>query len=179
MRNFFKNVCYLAFLTGFLFACNPQQPVAQVGNTGFEANFKGGGTGFYTIDSKTGQLSYMVDYGEGAGTWQRFGNKYRENGTSQLHFKAVERGGNFGTSFYILNGGTGQVSFMLDYGEGAGTWTGFGNPLRNVTVTEFETNFSQSGMIFYVYDGVAKKMHFMQDFGETAGAWQSYGVDEN
>jgi len=177
MRNFLKNFCYLTFLTGILFACNPTEPVAQTGNTGFEANFKASGTGFYTIDAKTGQLSYMVDYGEDAENWRKFGNKYRETGNSALHFKAVER--NIGTSFYIINGGTGQLSFMLDYGEGAGAWTGFGNPLRNVTITEFETNVSTDGMIFYVYDGVAKKMYFMQDFGETAGTWTQYGVDEN
>lgn len=178
MRNFLKNFCYLTFLTGILFACNPQEPIAQsTGNIGFEANFKGNGTGFYTVDNQTGQLSYMVDYGEDAGNWRMYGNKYRETGTSKLHFKAVER--SLGSSFYILNGGTGQLSFMLDYGPGAGSWAGFGNPLRNVTVTEFESNATADGMIFYVYDGIEKQMHFMQDFGEKAGAWQSYGVDEN
>lgn len=180
MKNFFKNFSFLAVLTGLLFACNPQEPVAQSasGNSEFEANFKGSGTAFYAIDNATGQLSYMIDYGEDAGNWRRFGNAYRKGGSSKLHFKAIERG-NIGTSFYILNGGTGQLSFMLDYGEGAGTWTGFGNPLRNVTITEFETNFSDNGMIFYAYDGVKKQMYYMQDFGEKAGSWQAYGNDAN
>ena len=92
MKNFFKNFSFLAILTGLLFACNPQEPVAQSvsGNTAFEANFKGAGTAFYAIDGKTGQLSYMVDTGEDAGNWRKFGNKYRNSGSSKLHFKAVE-----------------------------------------------------------------------------------------
>ncbi|MEM6318927.1 MAG: hypothetical protein AAF960_14740 [Bacteroidota bacterium] len=180
MSKLLKNCTYLTFLLATLFACNPAEPVAlSAQNTGFEANFKGSGTGFYTIDSKTGQLSFMVNYGEQAGQWLRYGNRFRENGTSTLHFKAIERGANIGTSFYILDGGTGQLSFMLDYGPGAGTWAGFGNRLRNVAVTEFEANFTEAGMIFYVYDGHAKQMHFMQDFGPKAGAWQQYGEDKN
>jgi len=179
MRNFLKNFCCLAALTGILFACNPTEPVAQIptGNSALEANFKGAGTAFYTIDGKSGQLSYMINFGEDAGNWRKFGNPYRSTGATKLHFKATER--SIGTSFYILNGGTGQMSYMLDYGEGAGTWTGFGNPLKTVTVTEFEVNATADGMVFYAYDGVAKQLYFMQDFGEKAGNWIPFGKDEN
>lgn len=174
MRNLLKNFCSLALLTGLLFACNPNEPIAQsVGDTQFEANFKGIGTAFYTIDGKTGQLSYMLDNGEDAGNWRKFGNPIRKTGTSKLFFKAKER--NLGASFYAIDGKKGQLVFMLDYGEGAGTWTAFGDPLLNVTISEFEANISTDGMIFYIYDGVKKQMYFMQDFGEKAGKWIPYG----
>lgn len=178
MRNFLKNFCYLAVLTGILFACNPKGPIAQTtGNTALETNFKGDGTAFYTISAKTGQLSYMIDYGKSKGIWKKFGNPYRSNGTSKLHFNATER--STGTSFYILNDDTKEVSYMLDYGKDAGKWKKFGNSLKNASVTEFEANVTNSGMVFYAYDGVAKQLYFMQDFGKTPGTWTPYGKDKN
>lgn len=176
MRKIFKKYYLFAFATGILFAFNPQTSIAQfVNSTSFEANFKGNGTAFYTIDSKTGQLSYMLDFGQKPGSWLKFGDTYRKNGVSPLHFKAIERGDSTGTSFFILDGKTGQVNFMSDFGQTAGKWASYGKPLKNITITEFEAQLSYSGMVFYVYDGMAKQMHFMQDFGDQAGIWLPYG----
>ena len=167
-------------LTGLCFACNPSEPIAQsaVGNTNLAANFKGDGTAFYTVDARSGQLSYMLDYGEEAGAWKRFGNPYRKGANGGLYLDASERLGN-GTSFYLLDKSTGQLNYMLDYGPGAGTWTSFGNPIGTKNVSDFEANLSAAGTIFYAYDGIAKKLYFMRDFGEQAGQWIQYGEDKN
>ena len=179
MRNFFKNYYFSIFLMCFLFAVNPAESNAQlIGNTSLETNFKGDGTAFYTINGNTGQLSYLLDYGQSAGTWLKYGNKFREQGTSALHFKAIERGDSTGTTFYILDSKTGQLNFMSDYGMTAGGWASFGNPLEDIKLTEFEAQITATGMIFYVYDGMAKQMYFMQDFGEKVGAWLPFGTNK-
>lgn len=179
MRKIFKNYYFFAFLTGILFAFNPAASTAQfVKNTSFEVNFKGVGTAFYTIDNKTGQLSYMLDVGQQSGVWLSYGEPYRANGVSDLHFKAIERGDSTGTSFYILNSKTGQLNYMLDFGLEAGNWASYGEPLEKVTISEFEAQVTPTGMVFYAYDGMKKQMHFMQDFGEQAGTWQAYGRSE-
>lgn len=180
MRNFFKNYYFFAFFIGILFAFNPQESIAQaVSNTSFEVNFKGDGTAFYTLDSKTGQLSYMLDVGEKAGVWLKYGDTYRKSGVSSLFFKAIERGDTTGTSFYILDAQTGALNYMLDFGQDAGKWTSYGAQLDNTTITEFQAQITPSGMVFYAYDGKAKQMHFMQDFGEEAGTWRAFGSYEN
>ncbi len=179
MKNFFKRYYFFAFLTSILFAFNPQESTAQfIKNTSFEVNFKGVGTAFYTIDNKTGQLSYMLDVGQQPGVWLNYGKPYRENGVSALHFKAIERGDSTGTSFYILNDKTGQLSYMSDFGLKAGNWVGYGKPLEKITITVFEAQITPTGTVFYAYDGKAKQMHFMQDFGGRAGIWQAYGRSE-
>ena len=178
MRKFLKNYYFFAFLTGILFAFNPQASLAQfVNNTSFEVNFKGAGTAFYTIDNK-GQLSYMLDVGLQSGLWLSYGTPYRESGVSALHFKATERGDSTGTSFYILDDKTGQLNYMSDFGLEAGNWASYGEPLEKITISEFEAQVTATGMVFYVYDGQAKQMHFMQDFGEEAGVWVAYGRNE-
>lgn len=179
MRKFFKDYYFLTILVALLFAFNPQETAAQsVNNASFEVNFKGAGTAFYTIDNKTGQLSYMLDIGQQSGVWLKYGKPYRKNGVSALHFKAIERGDSTGTSFYILDNKTGQLSFMSDFGLEAGTWASYGNSLSNIKLTEFEAQSTASGMVFYVYDSAAKQMHFMQDFGEQAGVWLAFGTNE-
>ena len=182
MRDFIKNCYWLFLLTGILFACNPQEPVAQSENIGFIVNPKGEGSAFYTLDEVTGQLSYMLDFGEDAGNWRRYGNAYRkpERAGSTLFFQAEERGIDTGTTFYILNGATGQVSYLSDYGPGAGAWVNFGNRLKGANISAFDTQIiGTAGMVFYAYDSTAKQMYFMQDFGDKPGEWQKYGVDNN
>ncbi len=179
MRKFLKKNYYFAFLAGILFAFTPHESTAQmISKTSFEVNFKGDGTAFYTIDNTTGQLSYMLNFGQQPGVWLNYGDLYRENGISDLHFKAIERGDSTGTSFYIMDSKTGQLSYMSDFGLDAGNWTSYGNPLKDITLSEFEAKATALGIVFYAYDGVAKQMHYMQDFGEQAGIWLAFGRQE-
>ncbi len=176
MRKNFNKYYFFAFVASILFAFNPQETLAQsVKQPSFEVNFKGAGTAFYAIDSKTGQLAYMLNFGLQSGNWLNYGNTYRESGVSPLHFKAIERGDSTGTSFYILDSKTGQLNFMSDFGLNAGNWTSYGESLKNIKITEFEAQVTYSGMVFYVYDGTAKQMYFMQDFGNQEGNWLPYG----
>lgn len=179
MRKIFKNFYFFVFLAGILFTFSPQESTAQfINNASFEANFKGAGTAFYTIDNKTGQLSYMLDVGQQSGLWLNYGTPYRKSGISALHFKAIERGDSTGTSFYILDDKTGQLNYMSDFGLEAGNWASYGKPLKKITISEFEAQVTATGMAFYVYDSKAKQMHFMQDFGAQAGVWLAYGRNE-
>lgn len=175
MKSFFTNFCLLAFLSGILFSCSPQgSSTLRSSNNTFEANFKGEGTGFYKIDKK-GQLSYMLDFGDQVGVWSDYGNAYRENGASPLHFKAVER--NVGqTSFYILDGQSGQLSYMSDFGDQAGEWLNFGDQLKNANITNFDAEITDTGgMYFFAYDATSKKTYFMKDYGGQAGFWFAVG----
>lgn len=179
MRKFLIKNYYFVFLAGILFAITPYESTAQMINSAsFEANFKGDGTAFYTIDNTTGQLSYMLNFGQQAGVWLSYGEPYRKNGLSGLHFKAIERGDSTGTSFYIIDSKLGQLSYMSDFGLEAGNWTSYGSVLKDVTLTDFEAQATALGIVFYAYDGVAKQMYYMQDFGEQAGIWLAFGRQE-
>jgi hypothetical protein len=67
---------------------------------------------------------YMLDYGNNAGKWSKYGNAIQANGTTTLTFAAHDRID--GTAFFSQDMSTGQVYFMLDYGNNAGNWRAFG-----------------------------------------------------
>jgi len=92
-----------------------------------------------------------------------------------FQFDATQRPG--GTAFYSLNGTTGQLSYMLDFGKDAGKWTNYGNLIREsggnpLLLAVEETDQSAA---FYAMDGGTGQVYYMQDTGDNAGKWTKFG----
>lgn len=83
------------------------------------------GTAFFALESITGQVFFMMDYGSDAGNWKKYGNTLPAEG--YYEFQAATRPD--GTVFFAMDGETGQVYFMVDYGSNAGNWEKYGGVL--------------------------------------------------
>lgn len=87
------------------------------------------GTAFFAMDNTTGKVYYMLDYGSNPGKWKSYGGTIPgEKSNSEYNFSIAER--ESGTAFFAINGQTGQVYFMLDYGSDSGKWKAYGGKLN-------------------------------------------------
>jgi len=142
----------------------------------FDATQRPGGTAFYSLNGTTGQLSYMLDFGEQAGKWSNYGNSIREVGGNPLLLAVEETAQN--AAFYSMDSGTGQVYYMLDTGDKAGQWVKFGGMIRQnaLNMLQFEANFRNNATTFYAYDTFTHQTYFMNDTGDNAGKWNKFGT---
>lgn len=93
----------------------------------FEATERKDGSAFFSLDTKSGQLYFMLDYGSNKGNWKAYGNKIDEAGKSNFVLRVNER--TDGTAFFVIESTTGQMYFMLDYGQNKGNWKQYGNTI--------------------------------------------------
>ena len=167
------------FLSSFLHfsACTQSASTTAPSSTQllFESNLRANGTAFYAMDNQSGQLYFMLDWGEKRGAWQKFGEVIRVSGPHALQFAVVERAG--ATSFYALDGGTGQLYYTNDDNATQGKWNTYGDVIRSagVNLLQFEAEGRMEGNSFYVFDSLSGQMYFMNDFGDRAGKWAKYG----
>ena len=133
------------------------------------------GTAFFTLDKRTGQLYYMLDYGSNAGNWKSYGGLIRETGSNTLEFQAIERVD--GSAFFAMDATTGQVYFMLDYGSNAGNWKSYGGTVPKVSNSKltFQATSRTDGTAFFAIDSDNGQTYYMLDYGSNAGNWKSYG----
>ena len=94
----------------------------------FAVTNRGEGTAFFAQNKNTGQIYYMLDYGDNAGNWTIYGNTVPAKANATLTFAAHDRID--GTAFFSQDRSTGQVYFMLDYGNTPGVWKAFGNTIE-------------------------------------------------
>lgn len=93
----------------------------------FTANERAEGTAFYALDSKTGQLYYMLDHGDDSGKWKIYGNSISQTSDKSFQFSATERSS--GTAFFAIDSKSGKLYFLLDYGTNAGYWKNYGGEI--------------------------------------------------
>jgi hypothetical protein len=86
------------------------------------------GNSFYAFEANTGQLHYMNDYGDVPGIWKSYGTPARAEGLDNLQI-AVEHDGD-GVKCTAIDGTTGQVFYMFDWGDNAGTWRSYGGMIK-------------------------------------------------
>ena len=141
----------------------------------FEVGQRPGGTAFYSMNAYSGELSYMVDFGEQAGQWFNYGNAIQTSG-NKLLMEAVETPE--GVIFYAMDSGTGQLYYMTDHGEDPGVWYEFGGMIRQqgLNMLQFNLTESPSGRIFYAYDSFTHQTYFLNIYGDNAGKWGKYGT---
>jgi hypothetical protein len=140
----------------------------------FKSNLRADGTSFYAMDSKNGQLYFMLDYGDTRANWKPYGNKLGASAAG-LQFDVLERPG--AVTFYALDGRTGQLYFADDDSETGGNWKKYGDTLREngVSMLQFDASGRLEGNSFYAFDALSGQMYFMNDFGDDAGKWAPYG----
>ena len=142
----------------------------------FESVERTEGTAFFAIDKTSGQISFMLDYGSEAGNWKNYGGIIERNPQGKnLTFYALKR--TDGTAFFCMDGTTGQVYFMLDYGSDAGNWKSYGGTLPSSCkgYVCFHASTRTDGTAFFAMDGDTGQVYFMLDHGSNAGNWKSYG----
>ncbi len=186
--NFLLRNFIIAFIVSFsLYSCSQTETVATpsakekkaVAATStdfqFEVGQRIGGTAFYSMNTYTGEVSYMVDFGEEAGKWFNYGNAIQTGG-SKLILEAVETPE--GVIFYAMDSGTGQLYYMTDHGEDPAVWYKFGGMIRQngLNMLQFNLNDSPSGRTFYAYDSFTHQTYFLNIYGDNAGKWQKYGT---
>lgn len=170
------SICAL-MLTFFVSSCNSQTKAANKSTATqvFQTKLRADGTAFYAMNSKTGQLSFMLDYGEKRGIWQNFGSTIKSSGGNPMGFAVVERPG--ATSFYALDSQTGQLYYTNDDNSGTSTWTKYGNTIRpnGLSLLQFNAQGRFEGSSFFAFDSYSGQMYYMNDFAEGAGVWKKYG----
>ncbi|PHR50082.1 MAG: hypothetical protein COA32_02810 [Fluviicola sp.] len=142
----------------------------------FESIERADGTAFFAIDKATGQISFMLDYGSNAGNWKNYGKTIDRNSQEKnLALYTIQR--TDGTAFFAMDGATGQVYFMLDYGSNAGNWKSYGGvlPKSENSFVSFQASSRTDGTAFFAMDGNTGQIYFMLDYGSNAGNWKSYG----
>ncbi|MBS9464104.1 hypothetical protein KIM67_16905 [Flagellimonas sp. 389] len=142
----------------------------------FESVERRDGTAFFAIDKTTGQISFMLDHGSQAGNWKNYGGTIKRNPSAKnLTFYTLKR--SEGTAFFGMDGSTGQVYYMLDYGSNAGNWESYGGtlPSSGKGHVRFQAATRDEGSAFYAMDGDTGQVYFMLDYGSNAGNWKSYG----
>lgn len=132
-------------------------------------------TTFYALDGSTGQLRYMNDNGEYAGVWRSYGNPLREKGSNSLQFAALKYDN--GRAFYAVESSTGQLYYLLDFGNASGVWLPYGTPARfpGAESIQFAVEHIGNGAKFTGIDANTGQVYFMFDFGDEAGRWHTYG----
>jgi outer membrane protein assembly factor BamB len=83
---------------------------------------------FYALESKTGQLHWMADFGDNKGAWKSYGQPIRATGEGTLELTAEILDG--GTKFTAMDGATGQIYFMFDFGATKGIWKQYGQSVH-------------------------------------------------
>ncbi len=133
------------------------------------------GSTFYALEGTTGQLFYMNDYGDAAAIWKRYGNVLRAAGRNSLQFAAL--GSENGTVFYALESNSGQLHYMLDFGDTPATWKAYGEPIRlfGDETLLFTAAKEERGAKFTAIDANNGQVYYMFDYGELAGRWRTYG----
>ncbi|OFZ09662.1 MAG: hypothetical protein A3D92_13660 [Bacteroidetes bacterium RIFCSPHIGHO2_02_FULL_44_7] len=133
------------------------------------------GTAFFSLNDKSGQLSFMLDYGSSAGTWKNYGGTIRSTGGSTLLLSTISR--EDGTAFFSLDNATGQLYYMLDYGSSAGTWKSYGATLAGRSGANYQFTAIQrtDGTAFFAQDAQTGQMYYLLDYGSDPGNWKSYG----
>ncbi|HLP11445.1 MAG TPA: hypothetical protein VK177_05875 [Flavobacteriales bacterium] len=93
---------------------------------------------------------------------------------TNLQFASNER--EDGTAFFSLDGNTGQVYFMLDYGTNAGNWKAYGTGIADLNGGFlFSVSERKDGTAFFAMNRLSGQVYFMLDYGDYAGTWKSYG----
>lgn len=157
---------------------NNSSPGASPNGYIFKTNLRTDGASFYAMNKETGQIHYMLDYGDNSGVWRPFGQTLPSNGAS-YSFDVVERPA--ATSFYALDNRTGKVYYTDDNPANVGAWKPYGDILREngVSQLQFEALGRVGGNSFYAFDVLTGQMYFMNDFGDNAGKWSKYGNQAN
>ena len=148
---------------------------ASSGDHAFVTKLRSSGSAFYSMNNKSGQMYFMLDFGEVRGEWKAFGPALKNGGGNPLLFDVVERAQ--ARSFYALDGRTGQLYFFNDGPEPSTEWTKYGSQLRSngVNLLQFTAIGRVGGNSFYAFDSLSGQMYFMNDFDEDAGTWKTYG----
>ncbi len=156
-------------------ACSQPGSTTATTDLIFTSNLRPAGSAFYAMDSKSGQMYFMLDYGEVKGVWKSFGPTLRKGGGNPLLFDAVERAE--ARSFYSLDSKTGQLHFYNDGAEPSKAWTKYGDQIKSngVNLLQFTAIGRIGGNSFYAFDSLSGQMYFMNDFDEDAGKWKPYG----
>ena len=131
------------------------------------------GTAFFSMNSTSGQVYYMLDYGTGAGTWKSYGKTIVNEKASKLTFSAIQR--TDGTAFFALNTSNGQLYYMLDYGTNAGNWKSYGGTIAASGIYTFSSINRADGTAFFAMEGKTGQVYYMLDYGSDPGIWNSYG----
>ena len=177
MRNPYLSLIFIMVTLFYFSACSQEKasPSFQRADLIFKSNLRANGTAFYAMDSQSGQLYFMLDWGEQRGNWQKFGDVIRVSGTHPFQFAVVER--NEATSFYALDGKSGQLYYTNDDNVTQGKWNTYGTIIRQnaLNLLQFEAEGRFEGNSFYAFDSHSGQMYFMNDFGENAGKWAKYG----
>jgi len=156
-------------------ACTQSNSSTTPTNLVFTSKLRPSGSAFYAMNNKSGQMYFMLDYGEVRGEWKAFGTALREGGGNPLLFDAVERAE--ARSFYSLDSQTGQLYFYNDGAEPSTAWTKYGNQIRSngINLLQFNAIGRVNGNSFYAFDSQSGQMYYMNDFDEDAGTWKTYG----
>lgn len=142
----------------------------------FDVNDRAGGAAFYSMNSNTGEISYMLDFGEKPGEWTNYGTALKEPGGSPLLLKVVESAN--GVIFYAMDGATGQLYYMLDHGNNPGQWAKFGGMIRQNALNMLQLEVVDrdgENTTFFAYDSYTHQTYFMNLTGTDAGKWNKFG----
>jgi len=187
MKNLHKSIFLLIFACFALNSCSqgvstatantPTKSVKSASSYVFAVNDRAGGSAFYSMNSQTGAMSYMLDFGEGAGEWINYGNIIDRPMSSNPLLLQVQESTE-GPIIYALDGGTGQLYFMRDHGDNAGQWMTYGGKIREhaLNMLQFDVVLRGNHSTFYAYDSFTHHTYFMNLSGTDAGRWAKYGT---
>lgn len=168
MKSFLSN-SFLILLASFLTLGAVQ---AQV--LGFEAAERPErGTAFFTMDKRTGQVYYMLDHHDNAGKWKKYGPQIGDLPGGGFLFRSNEREN--GTAFFAMESVSGQLYYMLDYGDTPGVWRKYGDPIGKAGYTFDATEREGKGTAFFAVESTTGQLYYMLDHGPDAGVWSFYG----
>ncbi len=82
-----------------------------------------------------------------------------------------------GSAFFALDGSSGQLYFMNDYGTEAGIWKPYGGVIRlgGRNNLQFATIAYKVGSAFYALEAATGQLWYMNDYGDQAAVWKTYG----
>jgi hypothetical protein len=82
-----------------------------------------------------------------------------------------------GSTFYALDGSTGQLRYLNDYKEANPIWQAYGGGIRPMgrNSLEFAPLQFENGVVFYAIEASTGQLYFMPDYGDHSGVWASYG----
>lgn len=162
-----KSLLCLGF---FCFACT----ALSAQSLGFAASERGEkGTAFFTMDKRTGQVYYMLDHHSEAGKWKKYGPKIGDLAGAGFLFESNER--ESGTAFFAMESLSGQVYFMLDYGDEPGIWRKYGEPIGKAGYTFDATERPGKGTAFFAIENGTGQLYYMLDHGHEPGIWSIFG----